>query len=167
MSHKTDEEEVWSDDASSVEIEKKPTKKEKVDKRKTGGLANRSPKQIASYERMKEAARIRHETLKQQKIEEGKKLLAKEAQEKEEGKKPEKPKKKSVSKTRVVFDSDSSSSEDETPTIIIKKKKSKSKQNPKKRVVSDDDYESSDHEEEEEAPQPQRHVDQGNYFRYV
>lgn len=131
-----------SDSDSSNTLEK--PKKEKVDKRKTGGLTNRTPAQQASFEKMKEVAFERAKILRQNKIDEGKILLAKQALAKEE----KQPKPKATikkSKTTLVFQDDSDS-DDDTPTIVIKKKSKK-----KKQVV----VESSSEEEEDEPPTPQ------------
>lgn len=119
-----------------------PTKKvgaPKVDRRRTGGLANRSPAQVKAYEAMRAASQAKLEAQRREKVEAGLKLLA------EDSLAPERRAKK-VSQKKVtrsgpgtlVFDvsnasSDSESEEEPAPRIVIKtsrKPRSKRPQTP-------------------------------------
>lgn len=168
-----------STDSEIIE-KKKRTPKEKVDKRKTGGLENRSPAQIAAYEKMRAKALERLEQKRKEKVEKGLEIIAK----KELAKKkkpeviedsesePEAPKHKVKSKkkaTKIVIDNDSSSSEDEATRIVVKTKKKKSK--VKKHLTPVESEDEDDYVDQQESPKsvvPHRETFESGYvLRYV
>jgi superfamily I DNA and/or RNA helicase len=153
----SDGDEPLFSETDSEKLEK--PKKEKVDRRKTGGLKNRTPAQIEAYKKMAKVAAERHAAMRKAKIEKGLEIIAKKSlKQDDETEEPPSPKrtkskpidiKKKKPVTRLVFDEDSSSDSDTGTTIVIKKKKSKTK--AKKRPATPP---SSDDEEDELTPAP-------------
>lgn len=127
----------------------------KRDRRRTGGLANRSPAQIAAYERMREAAAAKLDAQRRAKVEEGLKLLA---AEEAAAPPPRRSSKRSVSKSTrgpvILFgdESEDSDSSHEPPQIVIKT--SRAPRKPRAAVI---EPKLEPEPERQAKPEPARH----------
>lgn len=156
-----------SSDSDLLEKPKPTPKPPKVDRRRTGGLANRSPAQVAAYEKMREVAAQRVETARLEKIARGANALAVLERRKERKNaidaidaidaKATAPERRS--RTKIVLQSSDSES-DSGPTIVIRK--SKRTRNSKRMIP-----ESESSESETDATPELEPVRQKLSFTYV